>query len=260
MLRKKYIVVILIVISVLMLASCNAQKKYTSLKDLEKATFAVPSGTVADKLVLSRLPNAKFTYYNNVMECIQALKDGKVDAVAYDEPILKYIAASEPELKLIDEKITIDDYGFAVNLNRQDLKKAIDETISELIANGTYDQITNRWLPEQGSVNESTMPNIELTEKNGTLKFGTAAVVPPVSFVSNNTITGMTIEVAMRIAQKLGMNIEIIDMPFGELIPSVASGKVDMAGAAITITAERSKLVLFSEPTYKGGISAIVKK
>jgi polar amino acid transport system substrate-binding protein len=38
------------------------------------------------------------------------------------------------------------------------------------------------------------------------------------------------------------------------------AGKVDMIGACITITEERSKKVLFSEPYYVGGIAALVRQ
>ena len=42
------------------------------------------------------------------------------------------------------------------------------------------------------------------------------------------------------------------------MIPALISGKVDMIGACITITDERSKKVLFSDPYYVGGIAALV--
>jgi polar amino acid transport system substrate-binding protein len=49
-------------------------------------------------------------------------------------------------------------------------------------------------------------------------------------------------------------------MDFGAMIPALMAGKVDMLGACITITDERAKSVLFSEPYYKGGIAALVKE
>jgi polar amino acid transport system substrate-binding protein len=49
-------------------------------------------------------------------------------------------------------------------------------------------------------------------------------------------------------------------MDFGAMIPALLSGKVDMIAACITITDERAKKVLFSEPYYTGGIAALVKE
>ena len=56
-------------------------------------TFAVLTGTAGDQIVLKRLPDAKFEYYNSIIECSLAVAEGKADAAAYDKPILKNIAA-----------------------------------------------------------------------------------------------------------------------------------------------------------------------
>ena len=70
------------------------EQQITTLKMLEGGkTFAVPTGTAADQIVLKRLPDAKFEYYNSIIECSLAVAEGKADAAAYDKPILKNIAA-----------------------------------------------------------------------------------------------------------------------------------------------------------------------
>jgi polar amino acid transport system substrate-binding protein len=55
---------------------------------------------------------------------------------AYDEPILKNIAAKNPGLIVLPEMITKDDYGFAVRLEDSNLKNAIDSVVQELKATG----------------------------------------------------------------------------------------------------------------------------
>ena len=91
------------------------------------------------------------------------------------------------------------------------------------------------------------------------LRFGTASVTEPFSFVDGSQqVVGVDIEIARRVALKLGRKIEIVNMDFGAMIPALVSSKVDMIGACITITQERATKVLFSAPYYKGGISALV--
>jgi polar amino acid transport system substrate-binding protein len=69
------------------------EQQITTLKMLEgRKTFVVPIGTETDQIVLKRLPDAKFEYYNSVIECSLAVAEEKADAVAYDKPILKNIA------------------------------------------------------------------------------------------------------------------------------------------------------------------------
>lgn len=114
-------------------------EKVTELSQLDGKTFAVPSGTVADQLVFTMFPGAVFRYYDTALDARLAVKAGEADAVAYDEPILKNIAAKNPGLVVLPEMITKDDYGFAVRLDQQDLRDTKDTVITTLKNSGTYD-------------------------------------------------------------------------------------------------------------------------
>ena len=252
------VLLLIMIITMLAVAGCGSTP-VTDISQLAEKQFAVPTGTIADKLVLSTFPNAKFKYYPTVLEACLAVKDGKADAAAYDEPILKNIAAKNEGLTVLPQMITKDDYGFAVALDKTDLKATIDQVVTDLKAKGTYAEMTERWQPAEGS--PGAMPVIKLEGTNGVLKFGTAAVTEPFSFLdANKTVVGFDVELATYVAQKLGMTLEIVNMDFGALIPALQAGQVDMIGACITISAERSKLVLFSAPYAQGGIAALVKK
>ena len=249
----------LIFLSLMTIGSAGEGEKVTGLSHLDGKVFAVPAGTVADQLVLSKFPNAVFQYYDSALDACLAVKSGNADAAAYDEPILKNIAAKNPGLVVLPDMITFDDYGFAVRLEQPEMKNVIDEVVLELRNSGKYDAMLNRWLPEEGVPGE--MPDIVLAGDKGVLKFGTAAVTEPFSFIDGSQqVVGFDIELAMLIAQELEMQLEVIDLDFGEMIPALSSGKVDMIGACITITEERAEKVLFSEPYYTGGIAALVKE
>ena len=251
----------LLISAFFVLSACKDTKKekITNLQQLDGKEFGVPTGTVADKLVLSKFPNAKFKYFNSILDAALAVKTGKADVAAYDEPILRNIAAKNGGLTVLPEMITVDNYGFAVQPEKQELKKNIDLVLKELRENGVYDAMLSRWLPKSG--NPAAMPEITSSGSKGTLKFGTAAVTEPFSFMDGSQkIVGLDIELAGYIAQKLDMKLEVVNMDFGAMIPALLSGKVDMIGACITITEERAKNVLFSEPYYTGGIAALVKE
>ena len=242
-----------------MLSGCSKREKISGLQQLDGKEFAIPTGTVADQLVLSKLKNAKFKYFNSVMDAVIAVKSGKADAAAYDEPILKNIAAKNSGLVVLKEMITVDNYGFAVRLNDGELKKTIDTVVSELKRDGTKDKMMTRWFPATG--NPAPMPEIASGGGNGVLRMGTASVTEPFSFVDGSGgVVGYDIELARRIAKKLDKKLVIVNMDFGGMIPALISGKVDMIAACITITSERSKQVLFSEPYYTGGIAALVRE
>lgn len=255
----KFSTIFLICLVALLGTACQNQNSpsISKLQDLQDKTFAVPTGSVADKLVTSVFPNAQFQYFNSVLDAAIAVRQGKAEVAAYDEPILKNIAAKNPGLKVLPELITKDNYGFAVRIDDQALKTAIDDEVSELKSSGQYELMLKRWLPEQG--NPAAMPEIA-SGSNGVLRFGTAAITEPFSFMDGSQqVVGLDIEIAKLVAKRLNKKLEIVNMDFGAMIPALMANKVDMIGACITITDERAKKVLFSEPYYVGGIGALIR-
>lgn len=244
----------------LIINGCKKQgATFNSISDLNGGkTFAAASGTAADQMILKRFPDAKIIYFNSILDCAIAVKEGKADATAYDKPVLKNIKAKVEGLKLLDELVMDDKYGFAVKLQDTSLKKTMDDVLHELKKDGTYDAMVKRWFPEKG--NPGPMPSLDLTGSKGILRFGTAAVTEPMSYVNaERKVVGFDIEFATYIARKLNKNLEIVNMEFGGMIPALISGKVDMIGAGLSITKEREKSVLFSESYYPSGIALMVR-
>lgn len=146
-----------------------------------------------------------------------------------------------------------------MQIDNIELKNKIDEVITELENNGAYDEMLKRWPPKEET--PAPMPDIELTGNKGVLRFGTAAIIETFSFVDDRQkIVGFDIELAMYVAQKLEMQIEVINLDFGGMLLTLTASKLDMIGACITITEERAKNVLFSKPYYKGSIAALVRE
>ncbi len=242
------------------LAGCQrSDDSVKQLSQLEKGkTFAVPTGTIADQMVLKRFPGATLEYYNSALDCALAVKEGKADAGVYDLPVLKNIAAKNEGLVVLSELLFDDQYGFAVQKENRLLKTAIDTVLTMMKTDGTYDDMIRRWFPDQGS--PAPMPEIPLNGSAGILRFGTAAVTEPMSFMdAGKRIVGFDVEFAARVASYLGMKIEVVNMEFGAMLPALIAGKVDMIGAGLSITEERAKKVLFSECYYQSGIAAVVR-
>ena len=185
---------ITLVVSLGILAGCSQRAKIHAIAELDGKEIAVPTGTAADQLLLTKYPTVKFSYYNTILDAALAVKAGKADATAYDEPILRNIAAKTPGLRVLPEPITTDDYGFAVRLGDTELKAAIDGVVSEMRANGDYDAMISRWLPKTG--HPAPMPQIA-TAEGPVLRFGTASVTEPFSFVDGSQqVVGVDIEIA----------------------------------------------------------------
>ncbi|CAM4318024.1 ABC transporter substrate-binding protein [Deinococcus marmoris] len=98
-------------------------------------------------------------------------------------------------------------------------------------------------------------------KKKGVLVLGTDPTFAPFEFKDKTgQITGFDVDIARAVAKDLGVKLQIQAVGFGALMPqSVTSGRVDMAMSAITITAERAKVVAFSNPYYRSAQVFIVK-
>ncbi|MCI7550815.1 MAG: transporter substrate-binding domain-containing protein [Actinomycetaceae bacterium] len=82
----------------------------------------------------------------------------------------------------------------------------------------------------------------------GELKVGTEAQYAPYEFKdAQANFAGADIALAQQIADDLGVKLTVTDMKFDGIIPAVQSGQVDLGIAAFSNTAERAKVIDFSD-------------
>lgn len=92
------------------------------------------------------------------------------------------------------------------------------------------------------------------------LKVATAPPFPPFQFKGKQgELEGFDIDLIQALGQQLDRPIELVVMPFGELVPALEAGKVDAAISAIPITKARSQLVDFSRPYLEAGLVIAVQ-
>jgi len=104
---------------------------------------------------------------------------------------------------------------------------------------------------------------VQRIKERGKLIVGTSADWPPFEYIdSKGNVVGIDIEIAKRIAQELGVQLEVRDMKFAALIEALRNGQVDIVIADMTPTAERGKVVDFSIPYYfsKGNAVIVLKE
>lgn len=71
-------------------------------------------------------------------------------------------------------------------------------------------------------------------------------------------MVGIDIDIMNAIAAKLGMKVEWQNVPFDPILAGLASCQYDVSIAAITITEERQKNMLFSDPYMDAGLIVVV--
>ncbi len=88
---------------------------------------------------------------------------------------------------------------------------------------------------------------VQKIQEAGKLVMGTEAQYAPYEFKDKDAnIVGCDIYIAEKIAEALGVELEVVDMAFDGIIPAVQSGQVDVGIAAFTNTPERAQVIDFS--------------
>jgi polar amino acid transport system substrate-binding protein len=108
--------------------------------------------------------------------------------------------------------------------------------------------------------NESTTPTIDAIKASGKLRMATGTYVPFEYRDADNKIVGFDVDLGQIIADKLGVELEVMDMPFTSIIPSIEKGEYDLAIAAMYDKPARREVVLMSDSYMKTGMVLVTLK
>ena len=97
-------------------------------------------------------------------------------------------------------------------------------------------------------------------EETPTLKMVTEPTFPPYEFLRGRKVVGVDVEICRAVAAKLGKELEVVSVDFDAILPSLLSGKADLAAAGLTVTEDRRKNVDFSVPYMRTGLVIISRK
>ncbi|MFJ5955855.1 ABC transporter substrate-binding protein [Paenarthrobacter sp. NPDC092416] len=80
----------------------------------------------------------------------------------------------------------------------------------------------------------------------GKIRIGLSPDFPPMEFRdSDKKLSGVDIDLQQKLGEVLGVEIEVVESPFDQLINSVQTGRVDLVMSGISDTAERQKTADF---------------
>jgi len=92
------------------------------------------------------------------------------------------------------------------------------------------------------------------------LKVGMSADYPPLSFKQDGRYLGIEADNARAVGEILSRRTQIVELSFDELIPAVQSGKVDVIMSGLSVTAQRSQQLQFTEAYLLVGQMAILHR
>ena len=91
------------------------------------------------------------------------------------------------------------------------------------------------------------------------LTMGTNVAFPPYEYYEGGKPVGIDVEIAEKLAEKLGMTLKVEDIAFNAIVDGVKSGKYDIGMAGMTVRPDRLENVNFSN-TYAKGVQVVIVK
>ena len=170
--------------------------------------------------------------------------------------------STEPKVKLIDVKLTDENYAFCVQKGNTQLKDDFNAYLAEIKENGTFDAIVAKYFEGVGEKIGYTVATDYDANENTAENFVVATNCPfePFEYIQvDGKIYGIDMEIAAGYAESKGLNLVIKNIPdFDAIFTQVQAGYADIGMAGITITETRLESYDFTETYYAASQKIIV--
>lgn len=266
---KKVTAFALAVMMSMALAACGSSDKgsnegttesaITSKEDLKGKVIGVQLGTTGDLEASKEEYGAKeVKRFSKGSEAVQALKSGQVDCVIIDsQPASKFVEKND-DLKILDEEFVEEKYAICLKKDNTELLEEINGALTELESEGVIDSIMANYIGDETGKTPYESP-ADADHSKGKLVMATNAEFEPYEYHEGDAIVGIDADIAQAICDKLGYELEIMDIEFDAILPAVQSGKADFGAAGMTVTPEREENVSFTS-TYANASQVIIVK
>jgi His/Glu/Gln/Arg/opine family amino acid ABC transporter permease subunit len=126
----------------------RADSTLTGPDDLAGRIVGVQINTTAQFSMETR-PGVTIVKYNTIDLALLDLQNGRVDAVASDGPVLRYmIHRSFPGLKAVGAEYTTEHFGVVLARGSDDLRRAVNAALWKMQDSGDYARIYKKWFGE----------------------------------------------------------------------------------------------------------------
>ncbi|MBO4477431.1 MAG: transporter substrate-binding domain-containing protein [Lachnospiraceae bacterium] len=262
--KKITLMLLITVLCAVALTACGGSKKENtvhSIDDLNGKKIGVQIGTTGDTLA-GDIEGATVEKYNKYADAVQALKQGKIDAVIVDSDTANVFVSKNKDVELLSEGFADEEYAIAMHLDNTKLQEEINKALSDLKADGTLKKIKDYYDGDK-SENADAKPYTKdesVSRNKGTLIMATNSEFPPYEYMESGRIVGFDVDMMNAVCDKLGYELKIEDMAFDSIIAAVQSGKADVGVAGMSVTPARQENVRFSDSYTVTHLVVMVRK
>ena len=159
------------------------------------------------------------------------------------------------KVKVINIALSEESYAFCVNKEDPELLAKVNEYLTKIKGDGTFDAICNNYFGD-GTPNKFASAAEDASKDQ--LVVATSTGFEPFEMVENGKFFGIDMEIAAGLAKYLGKELVIKDMQFEAVVTSVQQGLCDIGMAGLSITPARQEVVTFSDSYYSANQNLVV--
>ena len=116
-----------------------------------KKLCSVTGSTPAQRVKDNYAQDVQLQEFDTYSACVEALRNGAVDAVTTDAIILAGYAAQYPgQLKVVGEPFSTENYGIGLKKGDTETRNQINDAIEAMIADGSWEQAFNDTIGPSG--------------------------------------------------------------------------------------------------------------
>ncbi|MCL2854624.1 MAG: transporter substrate-binding domain-containing protein [Defluviitaleaceae bacterium] len=117
---------------------------------LENARIAVQMGTTSDLVAEWYLPESVEIFrFNMAPDVVLELNTGRVDAIVIDHAVANEFLSEHPQLRILEQYLTVEEYAIAVNQNDTELLNKLNDAIEQWLASPDFTRIYNMFFGGQ---------------------------------------------------------------------------------------------------------------
>lgn len=237
--------------------ACNDKEKSQSKeesheilseKDLQGKTVATLTGS-SFEIDMAGRSDFKIVRQPTMSDCIASLRQGRIDAIVYDEVCLTDDVLRENGMKKAFRTEKSYPCAFACSKSNLDLVNKFNEFLAKLKSSGELNEITMKWQ-NCTDYTHPDMPEVCDTLSGEPLVVGTTYTTAPISYMILDKWYGLEIEILNRFGEYIGRPVRYHLFDFAALIPALQSGQIDMAGGVLFVTEERKRVLALTDVYY----------
>ncbi len=210
-----------------------------------KGRVAVVEGSIQEQYATSILPASQVAITKDYSDALLTLISGKSEYLLTNLGTARNFEAAQESIEIILQDIFPYDTCIGINKDSRELKAELNAFLAEHEADGSLKALYNKWLTE---LSDATMEDYQYDPNGRVIKVGSSCTAMPFNFIANGRPMGLDIEVLALFCKERGYQLEVVEMPFGALVSSITTKKVDLIANTLSPTAERRTKIDFSLP------------